>query len=66
MGYGAAQIADLEQTINRVPCDLVIVATPIDLTRLVPIQQPSQRVFYELQEIGHPTLQDILDHHFAR
>jgi predicted GTPase len=66
MGYGAAQIADLEQTINRVPCDLVIVATPIDLTRLVPIQQPSQRVFYELQEIGHPTLQEILDHHFAR
>lgn len=66
MGYGAAQIADLEQTINQVPCDLVIVATPIDLTRLVSIQQPSQRVFYELQEIGHPTLQDILDHHFAR
>lgn len=66
MGYGATQIADLEQTINRVPCDLVIVATPIDLTRLVPIQQPTQRVHYELQEIGHPSLQEILDRHFAR
>ncbi len=66
MGYGAAQIADLEETINRVPCDLVIVATPIDLTRLVPIQQPTQRVHYELQEIGHPSLQEILDRHFAR
>ncbi len=66
MGYGAAQIADLEQTINNVPCDLVIVATPIDLTRLVPINRPTQRVRYELQEIGKPSLKDILDRRFAR
>ncbi len=65
MGYGAAQIADLEQTIDRVPCDLVIVATPIDLTRLVPIHKPTQRVHYELQEIGKPSLQDILDRRFT-
>lgn len=66
MGYGVAQIADLEQTISRVPCDLVIVATPIDLTRLVPIHQPTQRVNYELQVIGQPTLKDILDRRFVR
>ncbi len=66
MGYGAAQIADLQETINRVPCDLVIVATPIDLTRLVSIHRPTQRVFYELQEVGRPSLKEILDHHFGR
>jgi len=60
MGYGEAQVADLEETINNVPCDLVIVATPIDLTRVVRINRPTQRVSYELQEIGNPTLNDVL------
>ncbi len=60
MGYGEAQVADLEETINNVPCDLVIVATPIDLTRVVRINRPTQRVSYELQEIGSPTLNDVL------
>jgi len=61
MGYGAEQVAELEQTINRTPCDLIIIATPIDLRRLVRIEHPSQRVRYELQEIGKPDLADVLE-----
>ena len=60
MGYGAEQIADLEQTINNTPCDLVIVATPIDLCRVLDIKRPYQRVRYELQVIGRPTLEEVL------
>ncbi len=60
MGYGGEQIADLEETIRRVPCDLVISATPIDLTRVAKIYHPVQRVRYELQVIGQPTLEDVL------
>ncbi len=60
MGYGREQIAELEATIERVPCDLVIVATPIDLGRVARIHHPTQRVRYELQEIGQPTLESIL------
>ncbi|WP_423222976.1 cyclic 2,3-diphosphoglycerate synthase [Candidatus Amarolinea aalborgensis] len=60
MGYGDAQVADLEETINNIPCDLVIIATPIDLTRVLRINRPTQRVGYELQEIGSPTLNDVL------
>ncbi len=60
MGYGAQQIKDLEETIRRVPCDLVIAATPIDLTRVAKIDHPVQRVSYELQVIGQPTLAGIL------
>jgi predicted GTPase len=60
MGYGADQIHDLQETINATPCDLVLIATPIDLRRVVKINRPTQRVRYELQEIGRPTLQDVL------
>lgn len=60
MGYGKEQMAELQQTINNTPCDLVIVATPIDLRRLVQINRPSQRVRYELQEIGQPDLASVL------
>ncbi len=60
MGYSDEQIADLEETIRRVPCDLVISATPIDLTRVAKIYHPVQRVRYELQVIGQPTLEDVL------
>ena len=66
MGYGPQQMADLEETINRTPVDLVIVATPIDLARLIDIDKPSQRVRYELQEIGRPTLTDLLRARFKR
>jgi predicted GTPase len=60
MGYGEDQVRDLEATIARVPCDLVVVGTPIDLARLVEIRQPVLRVRYELQEIGRPDLTDAL------
>jgi predicted GTPase len=65
MGYGAQQVCELGETINATPCDMVIVATPIDLRRVVEINRPSQRVRYELQEIGTPTLQDVLAKGFA-
>ena len=60
MGYGAQQIKDLEATINKVPCDSVIIATPIDLNRLIKIKKPNTRVYYDLQEIGKPNLDDII------
>jgi len=60
VGYGDEQVRDLEATIRRVPCDLVIVATPVDLTRIIRIDTPMLRVRYELQEIGTPNLEDIL------
>lgn len=60
MGYGGDQMVDLEETINNTPADLVLIATPIDLGRLIKIRIPSQRVRYELQEIGQPTLLDLL------
>ena len=53
-------MADLQETINSTPADMVVVATPIDLAKLIDIKLPSQRVRYELQEIGQPTLADIL------
>jgi predicted GTPase len=61
MGYGDHQIADLEETINNTPADLVIVGTPIDLRRVVNIKHPSDRVRYELQVIGQPTIREVLE-----
>src|SRR5512136_181169 len=66
MGYGEAQMKDLEATINGSDVDMVIVGTPIDLTRVIKIKKPYQRVRYELQEIGQPTLQDILMKKFGK
>ena len=60
MGYGRQMIKDLEKTINKANADMVISATPIDLTRVLKVKAPLQRVRYELQEIGQPTLQDLL------
>ena len=60
MGYGESQTRDLEATINKADVDMVIIGTPIDLTRVIKINKPTQRVRYELQEIGQPTLEDIL------
>jgi len=61
MGYGGAQVRDLAATIDRTPCDSVVIATPIDLARVIKINKPSTRVEYTLQEIGHPDLEDVLD-----
>jgi len=66
MGYGEAQMRDLEATIAAADVDMVIVGTPIDLTRVIKINKPYQRVRYELQEIGQPTLEDILKSKFGK
>jgi predicted GTPase len=60
MGYGGKQVKDLEQTINATKCDGVVIGTPIDLRRVVNIKHPTTRVTYDLQEIGSPTLAEIL------
>ncbi len=60
MGYGDQQVKDLETTINRTKCDVVVIATPIDLTRVLKITKPTVRVFYSLQEIGTPNLTMVL------
>ncbi len=60
MGYGPKQMAELEATINNSDADLVIVATPIDLRRVINVKLPMERVRYELQVIGTPTLADLL------
>lgn len=65
MGYGAKQRADLEQTIRDTPADLVLVATPIDLTRVISIDKPYRRVRYELQELGNPTIAELLEAKFG-
>ena len=60
MGYGEQQIADLEKTINNTDCDTVVIATPIDLQRIVKINKPATKVDYDLEEIGRPKLSDVL------
>jgi len=66
MGYGDAMMHDLETTINKADVDLVISGTPIDLTRIIKVNKPMQRVRYELQEIGEPTLKSILEKQFRK
>jgi len=68
MGYSAQQLKDLEATINATECDAVVIGTPIDLSRVINIEKPSTRVFYDLQSIGQPNLEGVLmsfvDKHF--
>ncbi|MBK9290897.1 MAG: GTPase [Bacteroidetes bacterium] len=60
MGYGEQQLKDLEATINNTDCDGVVIGTPIDLNRIIKINKPNTRVYYDLQEIGSPTLDEVL------
>ncbi len=60
MGYGKKQVDELEKTINAIDCDLVLIGTPIDLSRIVNIKHETVRVKYDLQEIGHPDLMDVI------
>lgn len=60
MGYGKQQMKDLETTINRTKCDVVVIGTPIDLSRYIKINKPHTRVKYDLQEIGSITVETIL------
>jgi predicted GTPase len=60
MGYGDEQLRELEQTINAADCDVVVTGTPIDLARLVESTHPIRHVRHELDEVGTPTLADVL------
>ncbi len=61
MGYGEQQLKDLETTINNTDCDAVVIGTPIDLNRIIKIDKPNTRVYYNLQEIGRPNLTGVLE-----
>ena len=61
MGYSEQQLKDLETTINNVDCDAVVIGTPIDLNRIIKINKPNTRVYYDLQEIGYPDLKGLID-----
>ena len=61
MGYSDEQLHDLEKTINLTDCDAVVIGTPIDLGKLIKIKKPNTRVYYDLQEIGEPTLDQVLE-----
>ena len=66
MGYGDEQLRDLEATVNACECDAVIIGTPIDLNRVIDIKKPSTRVFYDLQSIGEPSLETVVDEFLNR
>ncbi|HKS69094.1 MAG TPA: hypothetical protein VJQ45_01650, partial [Ktedonobacterales bacterium] len=59
-GYSEMQRHELQETIHRVPCDIVLIATPIDLARVIKIEKPALRVSYEVEELSHPDLVDVL------
>src|SRR5215204_4860275 len=63
MGYGRAQVAELKETIERSDAEVVLIGTPIDLRRLIDFEKPALRVTYRLQELGEPTLADLLAEH---
>ncbi len=66
VGYGKEQIRELEKTINKTPCDIVIIGTPIDLRRVLDINKTAVRAKYNLKELSTPTLEDILKEHFQK
>lgn len=64
MGYSDLQVRDLEDTINNTPCDLVLIATPVDLRRIISINKPTLRVRYEVEEMGRPGLKNLIREFF--
>lgn len=60
MGYSPSQLKDLAATIHETPCDSIIIATPVDLARMIPLPKPHCRVRYDLEEISHPDLVDVI------
>jgi predicted GTPase len=66
LGYGEKQVAELKETIDRTPCDVVVIGTPIDLRRVMAINKPTVRVKYELQVLGPTSLEQILDDFLQR
>jgi predicted GTPase len=65
MGNGPQQVKELQDAINATICDLIVAATPLDLRRVLRVNKPCERVWYDLQEIGQPTLADLLGERFA-
>lgn len=65
IGYASRQIKELEDTINNTPCDVVLIATPVDLTKIIKINKPTVRISYEIEEIGKPTIADIIERFLA-
>jgi len=63
MGYSPQQLSDLQTTINASGAELVVIGTPMDLRRIIDIKLPAVQVGYDLQEIGRPTLEDVLIEH---
>jgi len=66
VGYGKEQIKELEETIDRTPCDVIVIGTPIDLRRVLQINKPAVRAKYRLEELGTPTLEDVLKKQFKK
>jgi predicted GTPase len=66
MGYSPAQLEDLSATIEATSCDAIVIATPVDLGRLMALPKPSCRVRYDLEEIGRPHLADVLERFLSR
>jgi predicted GTPase len=60
MGYAASQLSDLAETIEAADCDIVVVGTPIDLTRILKLERPAIRVTYAIENAGSPTLDDVI------
>ncbi|MDR4507675.1 MAG: cyclic 2,3-diphosphoglycerate synthase [Candidatus Brocadiaceae bacterium] len=61
MGYGTSQVEELRETIRRTPCDLVLIGTPIDLRKIIPMDKPAERVRYDFSEMGPPRLKELLE-----
>ncbi len=66
VGYGKEQIKELEETINKTPCDVVLIGTPIDLRHVLHLNKPATRARYELKEIGKTELKDIIEERFRK
>jgi predicted GTPase len=60
MGYGQAQVEELASTINAVPCDVILLGTPVDLRRVLAVRHPVRRVRYEIEHAGGPTFEEVL------
>ena len=60
MGYGDEQLKELKETIRKTPFETLIIATPVDLVKVLGLSKPSVRVRYELEEVGNPDLEAVL------
>ena len=60
MGYSKEQIKELEETINKTPCNVVLIATPVNLKNIIHINKPCVRVRYDIEDAGEPTLKDVV------